>query len=92
MAPESPREQEQSIKARKRELFEAQRGPTGPTKRFSEYVDDTPPSPLSSGQKAMLWALSVLVLLLFLAAMLTIPSGHRTKARPTAESHAAGGP
>lgn len=82
MAPEMPREQEQSIKARKRELFEAQAPTVGPLRRFSYYLGATPSSPLSTPQKAVLWAVGIVVLLLFLAAMLTIPSPRGRPQRP----------
>jgi hypothetical protein len=74
MAPEMPREQEQSIKARKREIFEEEQRDAGPPRRpFSEYMAKTPPAPLSAGQKAALGAVGALVVLLLLAALLTMP-------------------
>lgn len=74
MLNHSSREQEQSIKARKHELF-APESPSGPRRQFAEYLREAPPAPLSSFQKASLGAVGVLVALLFLAAILTVP-GH----------------
>ncbi|MDR3632742.1 MAG: hypothetical protein P4L84_02840 [Isosphaeraceae bacterium] len=85
MAPETPasREtQEQSIKARKHELFQpeaATGASTGPRKTVKEYLRDTRPVPLAAGAKAGLWVAAALVLLLFLAALLT--SGSRPRRR-----------
>jgi hypothetical protein len=81
MAPEAPREQEQSIKARKREIFEEEQRHADPRKPFSEYMAKTPPAPLSTGQKAALGAVGALVVLLLLAALLTMP-GPRIPRRP----------
>jgi hypothetical protein len=78
MAPEIPREQEQSIKARKKELFDAEtRSDTGPRRRFSEYIRTTDPAPLPQRLRIGLWALGALVLLVFLTALLTIPGPRR---------------
>ena len=93
MAPEAPREQEQSIKARKKELFDREsKVAAGPRRRFSEYIAATPPAPLSGGLKAALWCVGAVVLLLFLATLLTIP-GPRDRAhpRPRAEVRPAAG-
>jgi hypothetical protein len=94
MAPHAPREQEQSIKARKREIFEEEQDFGGPQRPFSDYLAETEATPLTAGQKATLWGVGVLVLLLLLAALLTMPaprSGHPHNA-PTkgADPHAAG--
>jgi hypothetical protein len=71
--------QDQSIKVRKSQLFEAAQ-PAGPAtaavKPFAEYVRETPAAPLSPGVKAWLWGVAALVALLFLAALLFGP-GHR---------------
>ncbi len=75
MAPEMPREQDHSIKARKHELFEKQTA-SGPRRPFTEYLEQTPPAPLSQAQKALLWTIGVMVLLVFFIAMLTMPSHH----------------
>ncbi|WP_422928325.1 hypothetical protein [Singulisphaera sp. PoT] len=73
MAPELPREQDLSIKARKSELFEKQTS-SGPRKPFAEYLERTAPFPLPQGQKILLWSLGAVVVILFLIAMLTMPS------------------
>jgi|GEM_PF-2453835 len=75
MAPELPREQDHSIKARKSELFDSQTN-LGPRRPFSEYLEKTAPFPLSQGQKALLWGLGALVALVFFIALLTMPSHH----------------
>ena len=81
MAPETqaPREtQEQSIKARKNELFEEEReDPGGPRRPFRAYLQDTPATPMSVGVKASLWGTGAVVGLLFVGA---IAGGHETRA------------
>lgn len=71
----NPREsEEQSIKARKNQLFEEQSrqaAPSGPKKPIQIYLRDTPAMPISQGVKATLWVVAALVLLLFLAALMT---------------------
>jgi len=65
--------QEQSIKARKKELyFEEEYVDSGPRKTFREYLRETPATPLSKHVKLMLWGSAAPVLLLFLGALLTI--------------------
>jgi hypothetical protein len=93
MAPEAPREQEQSIKARKRELFAEEQPSEETTRGFTAYLAETPPNPLSRAQKLTLGALFGLVLLLLLIALVTRPGPRRhpraVPARAPA-SHAAG--
>lgn len=93
MAPHAPREQEQSIKARKLEIFEEEQD-FGPRRPFSEYLAETEATPLTAGQKAALWGVGLLVLLLLVAALLTMPGPRRHHAQnaPTKEaaSQAAG--
>jgi hypothetical protein len=84
MAEDAPREQEQSIKARKRELFEAKKAPTTPRKRFSVYVTQTPPAPLTQTQKTVLFVVGGLVVLVLLAALMTIPGPRGKTRRPAA--------
>ncbi len=48
-----PREQEQSIKAKARDLRREQR--LGPRKPFADYLAQTEATPSSTGQKAALW-------------------------------------
>lgn len=96
MAPEAPREQEQSIKARKREIFEDEQQSGPATKGFSAYLAEIPPTPLSKGQKAALGGLFALVLLLLLIALLTRPAPrshpHSAPSPRPAATHAAGHP
>jgi hypothetical protein len=63
--------QEQSIKARKNELFvEEEVEQSGPRKRLRDYVKETPAAPLSKNVKLMLWGSAAPVVLLFVAALL----------------------
>lgn len=64
-------EQEISIRRREHELFRdhADELSGGPTRTFAEYLRDTPTPPMSNGVKAVLWALAVVVALLFAAAL-----------------------
>ena len=63
-------EQEISIRRRGHELFvEEPTGPAGPAKPFSEYLRETPATPLSGGVKAGLWAVALVAALLFAAAV-----------------------
>jgi hypothetical protein len=74
MAPEPQRTQEQSIKARKRELYEDDEpipDSTGPRRSFRECLRTTPADPLSTLFKALLWVVGTLVILLLLAALAT---------------------
>jgi hypothetical protein len=74
MAPEPhQRTQEQSIKARKHELFEADEpdGSTGPRRSFQECLRTTPADPLSTLLKALLWTVGTIVILLLIAALVT---------------------
>ncbi len=85
MAPEvtTQREiQEQSIKARKHELFVDDSIQTGPRKRFHEYLRETPPTPLSKSVRMMLWGTAVPIVLVFLGALLTTTK--RSTAKPPA--------
>jgi hypothetical protein len=71
--------QEQSIKARKTELFEEESrdGEGGPIRPFRAYLETTPAAPLSLGVKASLWTTGVLVGLLFVAGA----AGGKTRAK-----------
>lgn len=67
---EAVEHQDQSIKVRKSQLFEPTEHTNGVViKPFPTYLRATPPAPLAPGIKAALWAVGVLVGLLFLAAM-----------------------
>ena len=67
------RTQEQSIKARKHELYEADEpdGSTGPRLSFQECLRTTPADPLSPLLKALLWTVGTVVILLLIAALAT---------------------
>ena len=72
--------QDQSIKARKNELFvEEQALQTGPRKKLRDYLKDTPAAPLSKNVKLSLWGSAVPVVLLFIAALLS--GGNRSTAK-----------
>jgi hypothetical protein len=75
--------QEQSIKARKNELFVEEQVQTGPQKKLRDYLKDTPAAPLSKQVKMMLWGSAAPVVLLFVAALL-VPS--RSRPKPPEES------
>ncbi len=71
--PDEPRQtQEQSIKARKNQLFDdhAPAPDLGSSKPFKDFLRDTPAAPLSGGTKAVLWTAGVLVALLLVAALM----------------------
>ena len=70
MAPDHHRTQEQSIKARKHQLFESdeRRTLSGPRQSFRDCLRETPATPLSSPIKAILWTVGVVVILLLIAA------------------------
>jgi hypothetical protein len=78
------REQEQSIRDRKRQLFEdddddlpsgSRSGSAGTAtaplvaRPFADYLRTTPPTPLSQGAKAALWTAGAIVLALFALAL-----------------------
>ena len=86
MAPDPQRTQEQSIKARKNDLFEADEpvgGPVGPRRSFQECLRTTPADPLSTLVKALLWVVGTVVILLLVAALVT---GGGKKPRPKSVS------
>ncbi len=85
MTPDAPqdRSQEQSIRARKHQLFEADERPgeaTGPRTSFRECLQSTPAAPLSGSTKAMLWAVGTVVILLLAAAL--YKSSHKKPRAP----------
>ena len=66
--------QEQSIKARKSELYDAEAKPSGPRayrKPFAVLRRETPPTPLSLGVKAILWGVGLVVVGLLVLTFLT---------------------
>jgi hypothetical protein len=75
MAPDPQRTQEQSIKARKHQLFEADepvRSETdGPRQSFQDCLKTTPAEPLSTPIKALLWVMGTVVILLLIIALAT---------------------
>jgi hypothetical protein len=72
--------QDQSIKARKKELFvEEQDLQTGPRKKLRDYLKETPAAPLSKNVKLSLWGSAVPVVLLFGIALLS--QGNRSTAK-----------
>jgi hypothetical protein len=82
MAPDPPRTQEQSIKARKHELFEADEpldGSNGPRRSFQECLRTTPADPLPTLLKGLLWTIGTIVILILIVALAT--GGHK-KPRP----------
>ncbi|WP_435016371.1 hypothetical protein TA3x_003937 [Tundrisphaera sp. TA3] len=83
--PHAPRTQEQSIKARKHQLFEDDDVvSSGPSLPFPELLKVTPAEPLSPAIKALLWVVGSLVVLMLLAALLT--SGGRKKPKKAGAS------
>ena len=77
-------EQEQIIKAKKQQLFEADLpAVTGPRKPFAEYVRATPAAPLAGWVKALLWGAGAVVVLILLYALVR---GPRPRARPAARA------
>jgi hypothetical protein len=81
--PTRPESEEQSIKARKHEMFEEEQRsaePSGPKKPAQVYLRSTPAAPLSTGVKAILWVVGAIVLLLLVAAVFT--RGRSGKGRP----------
>jgi hypothetical protein len=71
-------EQEQSIKARARELYvEPPRPGSGKlVKPFPVYLRETPAVPLSTSVKVVLWIVGIIVGLLFLAALWRVSYRH----------------
>src|SRR4051794_8376730 len=74
---EAVEQSDQSIKARKFQLFEEKKNSGTTTKRFAEYVEETPPAPLAQGVKVALIAAAVVVVLLLLASLVFRPSRRR---------------
>jgi hypothetical protein len=92
MAPDHPhqRTQEQSIRARKNQLFDKDELPddlsAGPRKSLRDCLRETPAAPLSPIVKVILWAIGIVVLLLLAAALAT--GGGKKKPRPKTSSAA----
>ena len=66
---EPEQEQEVSIRQRGHELFRSDDATAAPMRPFAEYLRETPSTPLSAWTQALLWALAVVVALLFAAAL-----------------------
>jgi hypothetical protein len=88
-----PREQEQSIKDRKKLIYDDDPTPMSGSvgKPFVLYLRETPPQPLSLGLKAALWAAGIVVLLL-LAGALYKSSQPKPKPAPAQKTGAAPAP
>ena len=84
--PHHLRTQEQSIKARKHQLFEDEDLPSAsatPSLPFPELLRVTPAEPLAPPVKALLWGVGTVVVLLLLAALVT-SGGKRKAPKPSA--------
>ena len=86
MAASNPhdRTQEQSIKARKHQLFGADddQAESSPRATFAELLRDTPADPLSPLTRGILWTVGALVILLLVVAFATIGTRPRVRPRP----------
>jgi hypothetical protein len=86
-----PESQDQSIKSRKTQLFEDEPLDGNlATQSFAQYLKTTPPAPLAPWFNIALWALGVVVLLLFLAAIFS--GRHGTPRRKASERPASASP
>ena len=68
--------EEQSIKARAKLIYDNEAAPSGPKlarKPFVAYLRETPPTPLSPMAQAILYAIAVVTVLLLIAAMVKGP-------------------
>ena len=85
-------EQELSIKEREQELFVEPDDPSAPptsVKPFAFYLRETPANPLSTEVKAILWAIGLVVLLLFAVAIWRAQRSPRSRPKPQASEAAA---
>ncbi len=75
--------QEQSIKARKHQLYETDdtASQSGPRRSFEECLRQTPADPLSPTVKALLWVVGTLVIVLLLAAFARVATHHKPRPR-----------
>jgi hypothetical protein len=97
--PASRETQEQSIKARKHELFQPEAAPAAsaaPRKTIKQYLRDTRPVPMAPTVKVALWVAGVLVVLLFVASLVSIalrpprrPQRPRSSAAPVSPAQLA---
>jgi hypothetical protein len=72
MAPKHHETQEQSIKARKHQLFEADTpaAASSSSRPFHEFLRTTPAAPLSGLTRTLLWIAAAVVVLVLIAALL----------------------
>lgn len=68
------REQEISIRQREGELFRREVEASSTARPFSEYLQETPAHPLPAWAKATLWAVGIVVILLFAASLWRLQS------------------
>ena len=68
-------DQERSIKARKNQLFDptaAEEAPAPTKMPFAAYLKTVPATPATPGQKQAFWTVAAIVLILFLASLLSL--------------------
>ena len=84
------RTQEQSIKARKHQLFDSdEHAEFGPRRSFAECLRETPAAPISPAVKAILWVLGTLVIAILLLAFVKVGT-RKPRGKPTPSSAAVG--
>ncbi len=77
------RTQEQSIKARKHQLFDSdEHAQFGPRRSFAECLRDTPAAPISPAVKAVLWVVGTLIIALLLLAFVKVGT-RKPRVKPT---------
>jgi hypothetical protein len=77
-------EQELSIREREQELFDEpqpQAASREATRPFADYLRETPADPLSTPTKVILWAVGIVVLILFIVAIVRPPRSARPGSR-----------
>jgi hypothetical protein len=85
-------EQETSIKERERALYHDHGQPETdrpPLKPFPVYLRETPAMPLSPGVKLLLWAVGIIVVILFVAALWRAQNPRARRPQPKLEETAA---
>jgi len=87
------RTQEQSIKARKHQLFDSdEHAEFGPHRSFAECLRETPAAPLSPAIKVILWVVGTLVIAILLLAFVKVGTRKpRGRATPSAAVERRGG-
>jgi hypothetical protein len=83
-------EQEQSIKARERELYvkPLETAASKPTKPFADYLRETRAEPFSPTTKVVLWMVAIVVAMLFMAAVARVMLRHGGRPRAPAAAAA----